>query len=634
MDKSYTFPAVNLNDQLNTGNRFSTWQVYQRNVDLRSGSLTVRDNDGNTLYAGLLPSGDLGFQIVDEEGNTVFDPFATDVSAVALKVGTGDSTPTLNAVLQGTGVGSSAWTTNLSGLTFSSPTISNFSNATHDHTNATGGGQLHIVNATTNTLTVARGGTGATSASAARTNLGVVIGTDVQAHSAVLDATTASFTTDDETKLDGMESGADVTDTANVTAAGALMDSEVDADIKTLSLPANTTISTFGASLIDDAASSNARTTLGLVIGTDVQAYSAVLAATTASFTTTLKDKLDGIEALADVTDTTNVAGAGALMDSEVTNLADVKAFDPTDYATAAQGSAADSALQDVVDDATPQLGGNLDIQSFNIEGADADDFTKLAAITSSAAELNHVGGVTSAIQTQLNAKAATSHTHTESDITDLSHDAVSIQGVDVDDTDIGNGKILQYNSTSGNLEYESLAGGGDMTTSTYDPATIAEQLVGLTATQTLTNKTIDGDDNTISNLSAAWPVDSIFISVSSTNPATSLGFGTWVAFGEGKVLIGLDSGDTDFDTVEETGGAKTHEHGLSDAWAYIGLNSSTDRFSLNKTISSWTPTYEHTGGSNSVAGSRTNATQLGGDTDSGSSLPPYIVVYMWKRTA
>ena len=61
-----------------------------------------------------------------------------------------------------------------------------------------------------------------------------------------------------------VEDGADVTDTANVTAAGALMDSEVDADIKTLSLPANTTISTFGASLIDDANNTTARATLGL----------------------------------------------------------------------------------------------------------------------------------------------------------------------------------------------------------------------------------------------------------------------------------------------------------------------------------------------------------------------------------
>lgn len=58
------------------------------------------------------------------------------------------------------------------------------------------------------------------------------------------------------------------------------------------------------------------------------------------------KTKLDGIEAGADVTDTANVTAAGALMDSEVTNLAAVKAFDPTDYATAAQGALADTATQ------------------------------------------------------------------------------------------------------------------------------------------------------------------------------------------------------------------------------------------------------------------------------------------------
>ncbi|MDB4215784.1 hypothetical protein N9796_00375 [bacterium] len=56
--------------------------------------------------------------------------------------------------------------------------------------------------------------------------------------------------------------------------------------------------------------------------------------------------KLDGIEASADVTDTINVTAAGALMDSEVTNLAQVKAFDSADYATAAQGVLADGAVQ------------------------------------------------------------------------------------------------------------------------------------------------------------------------------------------------------------------------------------------------------------------------------------------------
>lgn len=87
---------------------------------------------------------------------------------------------------------------------------------------------------------------------------------------------TQTFTVDgrdvgtDGTKLDGIEAGADVTDTTNVTAAGALMDSEVDADIKTLVLPANTTISTFGATLVDDADAATARTTLGVdAAGTD-----------------------------------------------------------------------------------------------------------------------------------------------------------------------------------------------------------------------------------------------------------------------------------------------------------------------------------------------------------------------------
>lgn len=58
------------------------------------------------------------------------------------------------------------------------------------------------------------------------------------------------------------------------------------------------------------------------------------------------------VEDGADVTDTTNVTAAGALMDSEVTNLAQVKAFDSADYATAAQGTTADNAL--------PKAGGTM----------------------------------------------------------------------------------------------------------------------------------------------------------------------------------------------------------------------------------------------------------------------------------
>lgn len=277
-------------------------------------------------------------------------------------------------------------------------------------------------------------------------------------NSAVLDATTASFTTADETKLDGIETGADVTDTANVTAAGALMDSEVTnlADVKSFdpadyaaashththaditdydtelagktnttaftpsadyhpatkkyvddnagSAPEGTAVLSTGETggskflredgdgtcswqsitgggdmlaannLSDVANAGTARTNLGVAIGSDVQAHSAVLDATTASFTTADETKLDGIEASADVTDTTNVTAAGALMDSEVTNLAQVKAFDSSDYATAAQGTTADSAMQDLVDDTTPQLGGELDA------GANSIGFTAQSA--------------------------------------------------------------------------------------------------------------------------------------------------------------------------------------------------------------------------------------------------------------
>ena len=88
-------------------------------------------------------------------------------------------------------------------------------------------------------------------------------------------------------------------------------------------------------------------------------------------FTDADEAKLDGIEASADVTDTANVTAAGALMDSEVTNLAQVKAFDSSDYATAAQGSTADSAMQNLVDDTTPQLGGALDAQNNSVTNID-----------------------------------------------------------------------------------------------------------------------------------------------------------------------------------------------------------------------------------------------------------------------
>ena len=95
------------------------------------------------------------------------------------------------------------------------------------------------------------------------------------------------------------------------------------------------------------------------------------------NFTDADHTKLNGIEAAADVTDAATVTAAGALMDSEVTNLAQVKAFDSSDYATAAQGTTADNALANIVEDTTPQLGGDLDAQ-----GKDITDVGVLSADT------------------------------------------------------------------------------------------------------------------------------------------------------------------------------------------------------------------------------------------------------------
>ena len=98
------------------------------------------------------------------------------------------------------------------------------------------------------------------------------------------------------------------------------------------------------------------------------------------------KTKLDGIEAGADVTDTANVTAAGALMDSEVTNLAAVKASDPADYATAAQGALADTATQPadialmVESDVTGVTGADAITNIMSLTQAEYDAITPNAA--------------------------------------------------------------------------------------------------------------------------------------------------------------------------------------------------------------------------------------------------------------
>ena len=121
------------------------------------------------------------------------------------------------------------------------------------------------------------------------------------------------------------------------------------------------------------------------------------------------------------------------------------------------------------------------------------------------------------------------------------------------------------------------------------------------------------------------YPVGSIYSNAAvATNPGTLLGFGTWTAFGAGRVMVGLDADDEDFDTVEETGGAKTHTLTISEMPAHT--HTYVEDYSTNAY------------GPNSTGiikdGTRSkNTGSTGGDT-AHNNLQPYIVVYMWKRTA
>ena len=139
---------------------------------------------------------------------------------------------------------------------------------------------------------------------------------------------------------------------------------------------------------------------------------------------------------------------------------------------------------------------------------------------------------------------------------------------------------------------------------------------------------TLSGVTATISN---AYPVGSIYMNATnSTNPATLLGFGTWTAFGAGRVLIGIDSGDTDFDTAEETGGSKTHALTIGELASHNHTVGSNDSGTGTGGAAGNMELVRDAGTGNGPA--VTSSTT--GDGDAHNNVQPYIVVYMWKRTA
>ena len=129
-------------------------------------------------------------------------------------------------------------------------------------------------------------------------------------------------------------------------------------------------------------------------------------------------------------------------------------------------------------------------------------------------------------------------------------------------------------------------------------------------------------------------------MNITSTDPNTLLGFGTWARFGEGKMLMSQDNGNSRFDVGEETGGSESvtlttsqipsHNHLITHAGGGISANyfhptyGASISFGDNNTSIATNPFYTYPSACMSDTG--------GGQSH--DNMPPFIVVYMWKRTA
>jgi hypothetical protein len=144
------------------------------------------------------------------------------------------------------------------------------------------------------------------------------------------------------------------------------------------------------------------------------------------------------------------------------------------------------------------------------------------------------------------------------------------------------------------------------------------------------------------------YPVGSIYTNAtSSTNPGTLLGFGTWTAFGAGRVMVGFDSGNSLFDTAEETGGSAnssviSHTHTATSTVTDPGhKHTFPTRYDFTGSGSGFQSPYNGLGtnvnsDTSTVSTGITVATSVSTEGSSGTNAnyQPYITVYMWKRTA
>lgn len=190
------------------------------------------------------------------------------------------------------------------------------------------------------------------------------------------------------------------------------------------------------------------------------------------------------------------------------------------------------------------------------------------------------------------------------------------------------------------------------------DAASSSEDIARETATETV--NAIKGQPNGIASINsngeleqtppqsvmflAAHPIGTLFETTISTNPGTLYG-GTWAAWGGGRVPVGVNTADSDFSTVEKTGGKKTERHEFKVGYkGYFGatVGSDDNMIQAYKYSTSSYGTYAYEGSTqasvNAGIQASTNTRDVAqasstGDTSETSIVQPYITCYIWKRT-
>lgn len=125
------------------------------------------------------------------------------------------------------------------------------------------------------------------------------------------------------------------------------------------------------------------------------------------------------------------------------------------------------------------------------------------------------------------------------------------------------------------------------------------------------------------------YPIGSIYLSVNNVNPSSIFG-GSWESFGTGRTLVGVDTSQTEFNTVEKTGGEKTHTLTTNELAAhYHGFQGGAALFTQPdqgvKGLGSGPYWVEGVG---AIPITSTD----GGANQPHNNLQPYITCYMWKR--